>query len=138
MSKNITEARQRIFPMLAYDDAPAAMEFLRTAFGFEERSRMNMPDGRVGHAEMELCGNVVMLATTWKAGGMSSPMDLPAMPSQLFCEVDDVDRHYRTARDAGAVVVAEPEDQPYGFRVYRAIDPEGHRWLFAAPMAASK
>jgi PhnB protein len=130
--------RQRIIPMLAYDDAPAAMDFLRTAFGFEEKFRMAMPDGNIGHAEMVLHGNTVMLATTWKAGGLASPKDLPGLSCQLFCEVDDVDAHYRQAAANGAVLVAGPEDQSYGFRVYRAIDPEGHRWLFASPIAGAQ
>lgn len=120
--------------MLAYDQAPEAIDFLCAAFGFEERSRMNMPDGGIGHAELVLHGNVLMLATTWKAGGLASPRDLPAMPVQLYCEVDDVDAHFRRAKDAGATVIAEPEDQPYGFRMYRALDGEGHRWLFASPL----
>jgi PhnB protein len=138
MPNNNSDAPQRIFPMLAYDDAPAAMDFLHSAFGFEETFRMQMPDGNIGHAEMALNGNKVWLATTWKAGGLSSPKDLPGMPCQLFCEVADVDAHYRQAAAAGAVVVAEPEDQPYGFRVYRAMDLEGHRWLFASPRASDK
>ncbi len=135
MPLTIAEERQRIFPMLAYDDAPAAIDFLCSAFGFTENSRMNGPAGTVGHAEIVLGGNVVMLATTWKAGGMASPRDLPGMPSQLMCEIEDVDAHWLRAKNAGAVVIAEPEDQPYGFRVYRALDLEGHRWLFAAPCA---
>jgi uncharacterized glyoxalase superfamily protein PhnB len=97
MSDNISDARQRIFPMLAYNDAPAAIDFLCGAFGFTERERMKMPDGTIGHAEIVLNGNVVMLATTWKAGGMASPKDIPGVPSQLFCDVDDVDAHYRHA-----------------------------------------
>lgn len=132
MSDNITDARQRIFPMLAYNDAPAAIDFLCRAFGFTERERMKMPDGTIGHAEIVLNGNVVMLATTWKAGGMASPQDIPGMPSQLFCDVDDVDAHHRHSVEAGAIVIAAPEDQPYGMRMYRAMDPEGHRWLFAS------
>jgi uncharacterized glyoxalase superfamily protein PhnB len=138
MSNTNSGAPQRIFPMLAYDDAPAAIDFLHSAFGFEEKFRMQMPDGNIGHAEMTLNGGQVWLATTWKAGGLSSPKDLPAMPCQLFCEVEDVDAHYRQASAAGAVVVAEPENQPYGFRVYRAMDLEGHRWLFASPLAGAK
>jgi PhnB protein len=138
MQSTITAAPQRIFPMLAYDDAPAALHFLSAAFGFAERSRMTGPDGSIGHAEVVLNGNVVMLATTWKAGGMASPRDLPAMPSQLFCLVDDVDTHYARARTAGAVIVGAPEDQPYGFRMYRALDPEGHRWLFASPCGGAR
>lgn len=134
----MTDARQRIFAMLAYDEAPAAIEFLCSAFGFTERFRMNGPNGTIGHAEVVLGGNVVMIASTWKAGGMASPRDLPGMPSQLFCEVEDADSHYEHAKNAGAVVVGEPENQPYGFRVYRALDLEGHRWLFASPVLVSQ
>ena len=134
MPDNISPERQRIFPMLAYNDAPAALDFLCSAFGFTERERMQMPDGTIGHAEIVLHGNVVMLATTWKNGGLASPRDIPGVPSQLMCDVDDVDAHYRRAREAGAIVIDEPEDQPYGMRMYRAMDPEGHRWLFASPL----
>jgi len=138
MPENTSDTRQRIFPMLAYDDAPAAIDFLKTAFGFEERSRMDMPDGSIGHAELLLSGNVVMLATTWKAGGLASPQDLPGIPSQLFCEVDDVDGHYHRAKGAGAIVVAEPDNQGHGFRTYRAMDLEGHRWIFGSPVPDGK
>ncbi|MDE3164178.1 MAG: VOC family protein [Acidobacteriota bacterium] len=124
--------------MLAYDDAPAAIAFLRDTFGFEERFRLATAEGGIGHAEMALMGNVVMLATTWKEGGLASPRELPAMPCQLYCVGDDVDAHFEHARAAGAVVVAEPQDQPYGSRIYRALDLERHRWIFASPLADSK
>jgi uncharacterized glyoxalase superfamily protein PhnB len=48
--------------------------------------------------------------------------------------VDDVDAHWARARDAGATLVGEPDDQPYGERTYRALDPEGHRWIFSTPL----
>ena len=127
------EATQRIVPMLAYDDAPAAIEFLCEAFGFEVRSRMDMPDGRVGHAEVGYQGSVVMLASTWREGGMASPQELSGVHAQLYCRVDDVDAHWARALAAGATLLGEPEDQPYGERSYRALDPEGHRWIFATP-----
>jgi uncharacterized glyoxalase superfamily protein PhnB len=125
---------QRIFPMLAYEDAPAAIDFLCEAFGFTERSRMQGDDGVVGHAEVELDGQVVMLSTVWRDGGLAPPHELSGVPSQLHCIVDDVDTHWRQARDAGAVVIGEPTDQFYGERIYRAIDPEGHRWVFGSPI----
>jgi uncharacterized glyoxalase superfamily protein PhnB len=49
----------------------------------------------------------------------------------LYVYVDDVDAHCELARVAGAVIVEEPADQPYGERRYRARDPEGHSWYFA-------
>jgi PhnB protein len=125
---------QRFTPMLVYADAPAALEFLTKAFGFEERFRMDMPDGSVGHAELGLGDEVVMLASEWQAGGVVSPLRLPAVHAQIHVVVDDVDAHYERARAGGATIAAEPADQEYGMRSYRAIDPEGHRWIFAAPL----
>jgi uncharacterized glyoxalase superfamily protein PhnB len=127
---------QRIFPMLAYEDAPAAIEFLCDAFGFSERWRMEGEDGTIGHAEVELDGHVVMLASVWRDGGLATPNELAGLHCQIRCLVDDVDAHWERARRAGAIVIGEPADQDYGERVYRAVDPEGHRWIFASPLPA--
>jgi uncharacterized glyoxalase superfamily protein PhnB len=125
---------QRFTPMLVYADAPTAIEFLLEAFGFEERFRMDLPDGSVGHAELGLGDAVLMLASEWAVGGVLSPLRLPAVHAQIHVRVDDVDAHHARARAAGATIAAEPADQEYGERSYRAIDPEGHRWIFGAPL----
>ena len=125
----------RIAPMLVYEDAPAAIEFLCKAFGFEERYRLPMPDGRIGHAELSYDGNTVMLASEYPEMGLSSPKKLPALHCQIHVYVDDVDAHFQRARGAGAVVTAEPADQEYGDRNYRAVDPEGTRWIFSTRLA---
>lgn len=117
--------------MLAYQDAPAAIDFLTAAFGFVEETRMANEDGTIGHAELSLEGQVVMLASVWREGGFSTPRELGGNHSQLFCVVSDVDQHHRKARAAGAIVIGEPQDQDYGQRTYRAVDLEGHRWYFA-------
>ena len=122
---------QQIVPMLVYADAPAAIEFLCTAFGFEKLYQLDMPDGAVGHAELGMGDSVLMLATVWEAAGMKSPKDIPGPHSQVNVYVDDVDAHCNRAREAGAIIAAEPEDQFYGARIYRAVDPEGHRWIFS-------
>ena len=127
---------QRIIPMLAYDDAPAALTFLRDAFGFEERFRMAMDDGRIGHAEIGYQDNIVCSLRHGAKQSMAPPVELSGVHSQVLCRVDNVDAHYETARAAGATIVAQPADQPYGERMYRAMDPEGHRWIFASPLAA--
>ena len=123
--------RQTITPGLSYDDAPAAIAFLCQAFGFEERYRLEMPDGTIGHAELAIDDAIVSLATTWEAGGMAPPHRLPAVHGQLVVDVPDVDRHYERARAAGATIAEAPSDQFHGSRTYRAIDPEGHRWIFS-------
>ena len=123
---------QRAFPYLAYADAPAAIEFLCRAFGFEERFRYPMPDGRLGHAELVLEGTVLMLASVYPEMGFASPRDLAGSHGQILWQVDDVDRHYARAREAGAVRAGEPVEE-HGSRTYRALDPEGHRWMFSTP-----
>ena len=121
---------QRVVPYLGYVDAPAALDFLCHAFGFQEAFRYPMDDGRIGHAELILGGDVaLMVASTFPEFGLLSPRNLPGVHSQVKCFVDDVDAHYRTALEAGATIVSEPKDE-YGERGYRAVDLEGHRWMF--------
>ncbi len=122
---------QAIVPYLAYDDAPAAIAFLCDAFGFEERYRIPMADGRVGHAELVYRGNVLMLASAYPEMGFTSPAKLPTVHTQVHISVEDVDAHFVRARAAGATIASEPTDQPHGDREYRAVDPEGHRFSFS-------
>ncbi len=126
---------QRIFPMLAYRDAPAALEVLTTAFGFEETMRMEGENGTIAHAELEMGGQRLMLASAWRDAGMAPPIELAGIASQLMVQVDDVDAHFRRALEAGATVIDQPADQEYGERTYRATDPEGHRWIFGSPIS---
>jgi uncharacterized glyoxalase superfamily protein PhnB len=63
MSKDTPNGTQRVFPMLAYEDAAAAIDWLVQAFGVRELGRMAAEDGRIGHAELELNGGVVYLAS---------------------------------------------------------------------------
>ena len=95
-------AAPRLRPYLAYDDAPAAIEFLCKAFGFEERVRYAMPDGRIGHAELAYGDALLYLASTYEELGFQSPHKLPAVHSQVHLVVDDVDAHYAQAKKAGA------------------------------------
>ena len=131
MVKNPPEGSQRVVPHVTYRDAPAAIAFLCNAFGFVERFRMSMQDGRIGHAELGLGDNLIMLSSPFEEFGLRSPLDLEGLHGQILCYVDDVDAHHAKAKEAGATVVGEPRDQDYGDRSYRAVDPEGHRWVFA-------
>jgi len=127
--------------MLAYEDASAAADWLCAAFGFTERGqRYVMDDGTVGHAEIELDGNVLMLATPSRA--YESPkthrqsceaaarwLDNPWVVDGVLVTVDDLDAHHAHALAAGANVIRPPEQGPDG-RLYTAEDLEGHRWMF--------
>ena len=84
MAANPPQTSQRLIPYLAYSDAPAALAFLSRAFGFEEKFRFPMPDGRIGHAELTLDGQVVlMLASVYPEMGFASPADLEGVPMSV-------------------------------------------------------
>jgi uncharacterized glyoxalase superfamily protein PhnB len=99
------------------------------------------PDGRIGHAEMEVDDGLIMLASPTPdyeapahhartCAQAAKWLAVPFVIDGIHVYVDDVDEHFRQARDAGATILSEPEDQDYGERVYRAADLEGHRWMF--------
>ena len=123
---------QRFIPYLSYDDAKAAIDFLTEAFGFEERSRYPMDDGRIGHCEMALGGAALYLASAYPEMGFNGPGAFDGVHSQVYVQVDDVDGHHARARDAGATIAAPPVEE-HGTRMYRAVDLEGRRWIFASP-----
>jgi uncharacterized glyoxalase superfamily protein PhnB len=127
--------------MLAYEDAAAAIDWLTEAFGFEEHGRRYlMDDGTVGHAELELGDNIVMLATPnreyesprthrERCAAAARWLDNPWVIDGVLVLVDDLDAHHSRAVAAGANVIRQPEEGPEG-RLYTAEDLEGHRWMF--------
>jgi PhnB protein len=141
-TKDKNTVTQVVTPMIAYENAAAAMDWLCRAFGFTERMRMTDAAGKVTHAELELNGGVIMLAQP--TPDYRSPsrhaeeceqarrwLSVPFVIDGAHVFVDDVDAHFRRARDEGATILSEPEDQPYAERTYRVADLEGHRWMFA-------
>lgn len=126
----------RIVPYLSYADAPAAIAFLCKAFGFQERFRYPMEDGRIGHAELTYRGSTLMLASVYEGFG-ESPLRLSGTNSFVYMYVDDVDAHYAAALAGGATLIGEPAED-HGTRLYRALDLEGHRWMFARPLQSTQ
>jgi PhnB protein len=119
----------RITAYLLYEDVAAALDWLSRAFGLRERMRIKGPDGRVSHAEMELEDGVVMMGCP--GPDYRNPKRLGGSTSNLYVYVDDVDKHFRQAKESRAKILEEPADQFYGDRRYGAEDPEGHIWFFA-------
>jgi uncharacterized glyoxalase superfamily protein PhnB len=120
-----------IYPSLTYDDAPAAIEWLCRAFGFEKQLVVPGPDGTVMHSELSLGSGVIMVGSARPDEKRVSPAGLPAIHTALAIHVEDPDAHHARAVEAGAVIVQELEDAHYGSRGYTAQDPEGHQWHFA-------
>jgi PhnB protein len=132
--------------MISYEDVAAAADWLCDVFGFREHGeRYTEPDGRTSHAELELNRALVMLGSpsrdyrspghhTEECEQAAKWLASPNIVDGVLIYVDDVDAHYERARAAGATILREPEDQPYG-RLYNAADLEGHRWMFMTPPA---
>jgi PhnB protein len=131
MPQNPPEGAAHVMPYLHYEDATAALAFLTGPFGFHERFRMDGPNGRVAHAEVETGDRgIIMLGEPGE--GYKNPKNLGAKATaSIYVYVDDVDEHYARAKEAGATILREPEDQFYGDRNYGVADPEGHEWYFA-------
>jgi len=129
MVKNPPGNTPRITPYLLYEDLGTAIDWLIAAFGFRERFRMPGPDGKVGHAEFALADGVVMAGHP--GPDYQSPHRHGYVCQLAYVYVDDVDRHHAAAKAAGAKILSELEDKPYGDRVYSAEDPEGHHWFFS-------
>jgi PhnB protein len=123
-----------ITPYLLYRDAGAALTFLAAAFGFrQEGPAMQGEDGRVNHAAMRLGKHLIMLGSPGL--DYQNPKDLNARTQSLYVDVDDADKMFARAVNAGAAVVEEPNDTFYGARRCAVEDPEGHQWYFAAALA---
>jgi uncharacterized glyoxalase superfamily protein PhnB len=130
MTETATTTKQRTFAVLAYEDAEAAIEWLRDAFGFERRFATASDDGRIVHAELAADGNVVMMGSTGVGLDIRSPRNLGGVTHSVYLVVDDPDAHHDRARAAGAEIVRELNDTNYGSREYVCRDPEGNLWCF--------
>jgi PhnB protein len=128
MPQNPPEGYPSVMPYLLYEDSDAALGFLVDAFGFTEKLRLTDDGGRVNHAEVQMNDGVIMLGTP--PGDFKNPAKLGGKTQSVYVYVDDVDAHYERAKQAGAKIVREPEDQFYGDRNYGVEDPEGHEWYF--------
>ena len=132
----------RLSSSLYYNDAPAAIDWLCTAFGFSVRLRVEGEGGRIEHSELTYGEALVMVSQAGaKPGrehfppGASPRANNGANTQCLLLFVDDVDAHCAHARSAGAVIVDEPKVHDYGEdywadRSYGAVDCEGHLWWF--------
>jgi uncharacterized glyoxalase superfamily protein PhnB len=124
-----------LYPVFRYHDARAAIEFLKSAFGFRERVVYANPDGTIAHAELSHGGGVLMLGSE-----RADAVGARAGQGWLYVAVDDPDAHLERARAAGAVIVTELHDTDYGSREYAARDPEGNLWSLGTyrPSAEAK
>ena len=120
-----------ITPHLVVRDAARAVGWYADVLGAEERFRLPVPDGRLMSVELRFGDSKLMLADEFPEMGIVSPQTLGGTYMALHLMVEDVDRVWRRALDAGAEVFRPLQDSFWGERHGQVIDPFGHRWGLA-------
>jgi uncharacterized glyoxalase superfamily protein PhnB len=125
-----------VTPHLILDDAAAAIEFYKRAFGAEETVRMPGPDGKIAHAEIRVGDSAIMLSDErpqmpGQPGVYKSPKTAGFATAALFLYVADADAVYERAVQAGCTSRQPPQDMFWGDRYGTVIDPFGHTWALA-------
>ena len=126
----IPKGYHTLLPYINIKGAAEAIEFYKKAFGAKEIGRITMPDGSIGHAELEIGDSKIMISEENEQWNNKSPQSLGGSPVCLCLYVDDVDGVFARALAAGAKVSGEMEvkDQFYGDRTGTLTDPFGHQW----------
>lgn len=131
MQRAIPADQTHATPHLALRDAARAIEFYARAFAAVTTLRLDMPDGRVGHAELEVGAARFMLADEFPEVGHVGPATLGGTTVTIAIYVTDVDALTVQAIAAGATLLRPVKDEFHGDRVAVLQDPFGHRWHFA-------
>jgi len=130
----IPEGFRTVTPYLCVKDAAGAIRFYKEAFGATEMLRLPMPDGRIGHAEIQIGKSRIMLSDEFPEYGSRSPVSIGGSPVDIHYYVEDVDAWGTRAIAAGARTLVPVANQDYGERYGRLEDPFGHRWGFSTPL----
>jgi PhnB protein len=129
--KPIPDGYPQITPYLTIGGASAAIDYYGKVFGAKERLRMAEPDGKIGHAELEIGDSLIMLSDEYPDRGIIGPRTIGGTPVTISIYVEDVDAIYDRAVQSGAKALRPVENQFYGDRSGQFEDPFGHRWSVA-------
>ena len=133
--------RHALIPCLRYQDAPAAIDFLCAAFGFERHAVYadDADPALIHHAQLLLDGNMIMLGSAQNGSESAAlyhwktPAEAHGITMCVYVVIDDPDAHAERARAAGARILRGPcANDGYPGRGYDALDPEGNVWTFGS------
>jgi len=130
-SKPIPQGYHSVTPYLIIRDAGKALDFYKKAFGAVEKFRMAGPDGKIGHAEIQIGDSMIMISDENPKFGTKSPQSLGGSPVSIFLYIPDVDATFKQAIAAGAKEIMAVTDQFWGDRHGKVADPFGHTWDLA-------
>jgi PhnB protein len=129
--KPIPDGYHSVTPYLCLSNAAGAIDFYKRAFGARVTVRMDGPNGKIGHAELQIGDSRIMLADEMPGGSCRSPQSLGGTSMGVFLYVEDVDSVFKQAQGAGAKVQMPLADMFWGDRFGTVIDPYGHSWSLA-------
>ncbi|MGH9512203.1 MAG: VOC family protein [Terriglobales bacterium] len=127
----IPEGFHTVTPSLVVRNAAAAIDFYKKALGAEETVRMPGPDGKIMHAELKIGDSIIFLGEESIEMGNKSPQTLGGAAGTLNLYVEDVDKLFRQAIQAGGKETMAVADQFWGDRYGQFVDPFGHSWGIA-------
>jgi len=134
MSSPAKNTRATVIPCLRYRDAPAAIKWLCSTFGFEEQLVVPNPDGTIAHAQLRFGNGMIMLGSVVDSEYgrlIKQPDEIGGAETQsAYVIVSDADAIYQRAKAAGAEIVLEIKDEDYGGRGFTCRDLEGRLWTF--------
>jgi PhnB protein len=116
-------------PYLRVKGGVSALEFYKQVFGAQETARLVDPQGRIGHAQLTIGGQTVMVSDEHPEFGIYGPEKYGGSGSLLHLAVTDVDELHARALAAGAVETMAPANMFYGERNSKFRDPFGHEWM---------
>lgn len=124
----VPEGVPAVMPMLVCRDPAAEIDFCKATFGAQELNRRPGPDGSVAHALLAISGAMVMIEAEWPTLASRAPRPDGSSPVVVYVYVPDVDAAVERAMAAGATVLLPVQDQFWGDRTGRIMDPAGHVW----------
>ncbi|GGC70029.1 VOC family protein [Undibacterium terreum] len=136
MSEIAKATKAAIIPCLRYSDAPAAIEWLCTHFGFSRHLIVPGDNGSILHAQLRFGNGMIMLGSASRDDNeysrmLKQPDELGGAQTQtVYAVVNDADAVYQLAKKGGARIAIEIKDEDYGGRGFSCYDLEGHLWSF--------
>jgi PhnB protein len=127
-SKPVPQNFHTVTPALVVRNGAQAIEFYKKALGAEELMRMPGPDGKIMHAELKIGDSVIFLSDENPEMGTKSPQTLGGTAGSLYLYVEDVDKAFKRAVDAGGKSTMPVADMFWGDRFGSFLDPFGHNW----------
>lgn len=132
MTTSSSDSGAKLIPCLRYRNAPAAIEWLCRAFGFEKQLVVPNADGTIAHAQLRLGNSMIMLGSvlaTEYGKLMKQPDEIGGAETQsAYIIVADADKIYEQVKAAGGEIVIDIKDEDYGGRGFSCRDLEGHIW----------